>query len=274
MEEKDLVAIYLNDIKKYKILSKDEEETLLLKVKEGDIEAKNKVIVSNLRLVVSVAKNYLNKKMSFIDLISEGNFGLIHAVEKYDISKGYRFSTYAVWWIKQSITKALINKGREIRIPSYKYDIYNKINKFILEEMLKTGEYPSNEKVAEELNIKLKLVEEANIDFQEIMSLNEEIGENIRLEDTLIIQDNTDIERDFINKMGREKVKKMVNELTTREREILKRRYGLDGYDIHTLEEIGETFSITRERVRQLEKKTLEKLRKKYRKDLYNNLFM
>ena len=274
MEEKDLVAIYLNDIKKYKILSKEEEENLLLKVKEGDVEAKNKVIVSNLRLVVSVAKNYLNKKMSFIDLISEGNFGLIHAVEKYDISKGYRFSTYAVWWIKQSITKALINKGREIRIPSYKYDIYNKVNKFILDEMLKTGEYPTNEEVAKKLNIKLKLVEEANVDFQEVMSLNEEIGENICLEDTLIIQDNTDIERDFINKMGRERVKKMVNELTAREREILKRRYGLDGYDIHTLEEIGETFSITRERVRQLEKKTLEKLRKKYKKDLYNNLFM
>lgn len=274
MEEKDLVAIYLNDIRKYKILTKEEEEQLLLKVKDGDIEAKNKLIVSNLRLVVSIAKSYLNKKMSLIDMISEGNIGLIHAVEKFDTDKGYRFSTYAVWWIKQSISKALINKGREIRVPSYKYDLYNKINKFILDEMVRTGEYPTNEEVAEKLNLKLKTVEDAGLDFQEIMSLSEEVGENIFLEDTLAIQDKTDIEKDFINKMGREKVKNMVNDLTTREREILKRRYGLDGYDIHTLEEIGETFSITRERVRQLEKKTLEKLRKKYRKDLYNNLFI
>ena len=274
MEEKDLVAIYLNDIRKYKILTKEEEEQLLLKVKAGDIEAKNKLIVSNLRLVVNIAKSYLNKKMSLIDMISEGNIGLIHAVEKFDTDKGYRFSTYAVWWIKQSISKALINKGREIRVPSYKYDLYNKINKFILDEMVRTGEYPTNEEVAEKLNLKLKTVEDAGLDFQEIMSLSEEVGENIFLEDTLAIQDKTDIEKDFINKMGREKVKNMVNDLTTREREILKRRYGLDGYDIHTLEEIGETFSITRERVRQLEKKTLEKLRKKYRKDLYNNLFI
>ena len=274
MEEKDLVAIYLNDIRKYKILTKEEEEQLLLKVKAGDIEAKNKLIVSNLRLVISIAKSYLNKKMSLIDMISEGNIGLIHAVEKFDTDKGYRFSTYAVWWIKQSISKALINKGREIRVPSYKYDLYNKINKFILDEMVRTGEYPTNEEVAEKLNLKLKTVEDAGLDFQEIMSLSEEVGENIFLEDTLAIQDKTDIEKDFINKMGREKVKNMVNDLTTREREILKRRYGLDGYDIHTLEEIGETFSITRERVRQLEKKTLEKLRKKYRKDLYNNLFI
>lgn len=274
MEEKDLVAIYLNDIKKYKILSKEEEEQLLVRIKEGDLEAKNQLIVSNLRLVVSIAKNYMNKKMSFIDLISEGNFGLIHAVEKFDMNKGYRFSTYAVWWIKQSITKALINKGREIRIPSYKYDIYNKINKFVLEEVSKTGEYPSNEEIAKKLDLKLKTVEEANIDFQEIMSLNEEIGDNIYLEDTLAIQDNIDIEKELINKMGREKVKKMVNELNSREREILKRRYGLDGYDIHTLEEIGETFSITRERVRQLEKKTLAKLRRKYNKDMYQNLFI
>ena len=274
MEEKDLVAIYLNDIRKYKILTKEEEEQLFLKVKAGDIEAKNKLIVSNLRLVVSIAKSYLNKKMSLIDMISEGNIGLIHAVEKFDTDKGYRFSTYAVWWIKQSISKALINKGREIRVPSYKYDLYNKINKFILDEMVRTGEYPTNEEVAEKLNLKLKTVEDAGLDFQEIMSLSEEVGENIFLEDTLAIQDKTDIEKDFINKMGREKVKNMVNDLTTREREILKRRYGLDGYDIHTLEEIGETFSITRERVRQLEKKTLEKLRKKYRKDLYNNLFI
>ena len=137
MEEKDLVSLYLNDIRKYEILDREEEEKLLLKVKEGDLEAKNKLIISNLRLVISVAKNYMNKGMTLIDLISEGNFGLIRAIDKFDIDKGFRFSTYAVWWIKQSITKALMCKGREIRIPSYKYDLLNKINKIIVEELKK-----------------------------------------------------------------------------------------------------------------------------------------
>ena len=123
MIEKDLISLYLADIRKYKILDKDEELNLLIKAKAGDEEAKNQLILSNLRLVVNIAKGYINKGLSFIDLISEGNLGLIYAIEKFDITKGFRFSTYAVWWIKQSISKAVIVKGREIRIPSYKYDL-------------------------------------------------------------------------------------------------------------------------------------------------------
>ena len=118
MTEKDLVSFYLEDIKEYDILNKDEELSLLKKAKSGDIEARERLILCNLRLVVNVAKKYGNKGLSFIDLISEGNFGLIHAIEKFDVEKGYRFSTYAVWWIKQAISKAIISKGREIRIPS------------------------------------------------------------------------------------------------------------------------------------------------------------
>ena len=132
MIEKDLISLYLADIRKYKILDKDEELNLLIKAKAGDEESKNQLILSNLRLVVNIAKGYINKGLSFIDLISEGNLGLIYAIEKFDITKGFRFSTYAVWWIKQSISKAVIVKGREIRIPSYKYDLLNKVNRYVV----------------------------------------------------------------------------------------------------------------------------------------------
>lgn len=143
MTEKDLVSFYLDDIKEYEVLGKDEEISLLRRAKNGDIEARERLILCNLRLVVNVAKKYGSKGMSFIDLISEGNFGLIHAIEKFDVEKGYRFSTYAVWWIKQAISKAIISKGREIRIPSYKHDLLNKINKFIMDTVMLKGDYPS-----------------------------------------------------------------------------------------------------------------------------------
>lgn len=273
MEEKDLVSLYLKDIRKYKILDKEEEKILLEKAKTGDVESKNKLIVCNLRLVVSVAKNYMSKGMNFIDLISEGNLGLIHAIDKFDLSKGYRFSTYAVWWIKQSITKAVINKGREIRIPSYKYDLFNKVNKIIMKNFVKDGIYISEEEIAKEIGVNVKKVKDIMQEFQEILSLNMEVGENIFLGDTLVNKNSKDLEEKIIEKLGKEKVHEILDTLELREKEILKRRYGLDGYDINTLEEIGEEFNITRERVRQLEKKTLLKLRKKYNKDLEELLY-
>lgn len=274
MEERDLVSSYLKDIRRYKILEKSEEEILLTKAKAGDAEAKNQLIVCNLRLVVSVAKNYMSKGMNFIDLISEGNLGLIHAIDKFDLSKGYRFSTYAVWWIKQSITKAVINKGREIRIPSYKYDLFNKVNKVIMKNFVKDGNYITEEEIAKELGIKVQKVKNIMQEFQEILSLNMEVGENIYLEDTLVNSSSKNLEEKIIEKLGKERVHQILDTLDMREREILKRRYGLDGYDINTLEEIGDEFNITRERVRQLEKKTLTKLRKKYNKDLEELLYM
>jgi len=273
MEERDLVSLYLKDIRKYKILEKSEEEELLLKAKAGDSEAKNQLILCNLRLVVSVAKNYMSKGMNFIDLISEGNLGLIHAIDKFDLSKGYRFSTYAVWWIKQSITKAVINKGREIRIPSYKYDLFNKVNRIVMKNFVKDGKYVSEKKIAEEIGISEKKVKNIMQEFQEILSLNMEVGENIYLEDTLINKSSKNLEEKIMEKLGNEKVHEILDTLELREKEILKRRYGLDGYDINTLEEIGYEFKITRERVRQLEKKTLLKLRKKYNKDLGEILY-
>lgn len=272
MAEKDLVSLYLEDIRKYNILDKDEELFLLKEAKKGKPEAKNKLILSNLRLVVNIAKSYTNKGMSFIDLISEGNFGLIHAIEKFDVSKGYRFSTYAVWWIKQAISKAVISKGREIRIPSYKHDMLNRINKYIMEHVMKVGTYPSIVEISEGAEVEFSKVEKLIVEFQDIISLNAAIGDDIYLEDTIAENVDETLEEEILNEISRRQINEIVNGLDIREREILKLRYGLDGYEIHTLEEIGKSFSITRERVRQIEKKTLKKLRTKYSRELKDNL--
>jgi len=273
MIEKDLISLYLADIRKYKILDKDEELNLLIEAKAGNEEAKNQLILSNLRLVVNIAKGYINKGLSFIDLISEGNLGLIYAIEKFDITKGFRFSTYAVWWIKQSISKAVIVKGREIRIPSYKYDLLNKVNRYVMSRLKDEGNYPSVEEIAAELNMEADKIQDIIMDFQDPMSLSTQIGDDIYLEDTLAQQEDFSMEEEIFNEMGRKQVRDMVNQLEEREKEILKLRYGLDGYEIHTLEEIGNTLNITRERVRQIEKKTLQKLRSKYTKELKGDLF-
>lgn len=273
MIEKDLISLYLADIRKYKILDKDEELNLLIKAKAGDEESKNQLILSNLRLVVNIAKGYINKGLSFIDLISEGNLGLIYAIEKFDITKGFRFSTYAVWWIKQSISKAVIVKGREIRIPSYKYDLLNKVNRYVMSRLKDEGNYPPVEEIAAELNIDVDKIQDIIMDFQDPMSLSTQIGDDIYLEDTLAQQEDFSMEEEIFNEMGRKQVRDMVNQLEEREKEILKLRCGLDGYEIHTLEEIGNTLNITRERVRQIEKKTLQKLRSKYTKELKGDLF-
>lgn len=274
MEEKDLVSLYLDDIRKYEVLTRKEEHDLLLKVKAGDVDAKNKLIVCNLRLVISVAKNYLNKGMTFIDLISEGNFGLIRAIDKFDIEKGFRFSTYAVWWIKQSITKAIMCKARKIRIPSYKYDYLNRINRIIVRELMETGEHPTNEFIGKELDISEEKVESILVEFQEVMSLNESVGDNLALEDVVLSKYAKNFEDEIIDKINKENVYMMLKDLPLREREIIMRRYGLSGYDIHTLEEVGIAFNITRERVRQIEKKTLAKLRKRYNNELNKSLYI
>ncbi len=234
-----MVSLYLRDIRNYKVLNKEEELELLLRAKQDDEEAKDKLILSNLRLVVNIAKNYVNKGLGFIDLISEGNFGLIHAIEKFDPSKGFRFSTYAVWWIKQSITKAIISKGREIRIPSYKHDLLNKVNKYILEHVMKTSSYPSLEQIAEGTGISEKKVQKVMLEFQDLISLNAAIGDDIYLEDTISQDEEDSLENQVLGEIERTEINEMLNVLKPREKEILKLRYGLDGYEIHTLEEIG-----------------------------------
>lgn len=273
MADKDLISLYLKDIKKHKLLSKEEEFSLLVKAKNGDIEAKNELITSNLKLVVNIAKGYVNKGMSFIDLISEGNMGLIYAIDKFDIDKGFRFSTYAVWWIRQAIMKAIIVKGREIRIPSYKYDLLNKINRYIMDKLQTGGNYPSVEQIAEDLHIDAEKVENIIRDFQDPMSLSMSIGEDISLEDTIAQEQEISMEEEIFREMGMKHIRDLVEELDEREKSILKQRYGLDGSDIYTLEEIGKSLNITRERVRQIEKRTLEKLKFRYTKDLKEGFF-
>lgn len=263
-KEKDLVSLYLNDIRKHEILTKEEEQELLIKAKSGDEQAKQQLILSNLRLVVNIAKNYSNKGLGFIDLISEGNFGLIHAIDKFDYTKGYRFSTYAVWWIKRAITKAIISKGREIRIPSYKHDILNKVNKFIMSHITEYSSYPSIESIAQGTGLEEKKIQKVMLEFQDMLSLNASIGDDIYLEDTISQADEESLENKVLGEIAKEEINAILGLLKPREKDILTLRYGLFGQEIHTLEEVGKKFNITRERVRQIEKKTLDKLRIKY----------
>lgn len=262
MKERDIISSYLDDIRKYNILEKDEELELLKRAQTGDDTAREKLILCNLRLVVNIAKRYTSRGLSLIDLISEGNFGLISAIEKFDTNSGHRLSTYGVCWIKQAINKAIICKGREIRIPSYKYDVLSKINKYITETIKDTGEYPATEDIAKKLDMTNHQVVDILRVFQDPMSLSMPIGEDIFLEDT--IPCDNDMESAIIRDLLNDEVKNIIDVLDEREKSILIMRYGLNGQEERTLEDIGSIFHITRERVRQIEKRSLEKLRVQY----------
>lgn len=257
----NLISLYLNDIQKYELLTKEEEYELLRKIREDkDEDARHLLILSNLRLVISVAKKSMGNGLLLIDLISEGNIGLIKAINKFDYEKGHRFSTYAVWWIKQSIKKAVINKGRDIRIPSYKYEQLSKVNRTIMEYISEFGETPTTKYIADKTELKESKVVLLLNEFQDILSLNETIGDNIFLEDVIGASDN--IEEKIIKEDQLAEMRELLdNILSEREKEILELRYGLYDNKIHTLKEIGDMLSITRERVRQIEKKAITKLK-------------
>ena len=257
----NLISLYLNAIQKYELLTKEEEYELLRKIREDkDEDARHLLILSNLRLVISVAKKSMGNGLLLIDLISEGNIGLIKAINKFDYEKGHRFSTYAVWWIKQSIKKAVINKGRDIRIPSYKYEQLSKVNRTIMEYISEFGETPTTKYIADKTELKESKVVLLLNEFQDILSLNETIGDNIFLEDVIGASDN--IEEKIIKEDQLAEMRDLLdNILSDREKEILELRYGLYDNKIHTLKEIGDMLSITRERVRQIEKKAITKLK-------------
>ena len=257
----NLISLYLNDIQKYELLTKEEEYELLRKIREDkDEDARHLLILSNLRLVISVAKKSMGNGLLLIDLISEGNIGLIKAINKFDYEKGHRFSTYAVWWIKQSIKKAVINKGRDIRIPSYKYEQLSKVNRTIMEYISEFGETPTTKYIADKTELKESKVVLLLNEFQDILSLNETIGDNIFLEDVIGASDN--IEEKIIKEDQLAEMRDLLdNILSDREKEILELRYGLYDNKIHTLKEIGDMLSITRERVRHIEKKAITKLK-------------
>lgn len=267
MEENNfnLISLYLSDIQKFHLLSKEEEYELLKRIREeNDEQARQLLILSNLRLVISTAKKSLGNGLPLIDLISEGNIGLIRAINKFDYEKGHRFSTYAVWWIKQAIKKAIINTGRDIRIPSYKYEQLAKVNKVITDYIAKYGEEPSTEYIAREVELKESKVILLMNEFQDVMSLNESIGDNIYLED--VIGEENDVEDKIIKEDQLSEMRELLeNVLADREKEILELRYGLYNNKIHTLKEIGEILNITRERVRQIEKKAIMKLKNHFK---------
>ena len=259
----DPVRMYLKEIGKVKLLSADEEIELAKKMEEGDEEAKEKLAEANLRLVVSIAKKYVGRGMLFLDLIQEGNLGLIKAVEKFDYRKGYKFSTYATWWIRQAITRAIADQARTIRIPVHMVETINKLKRVQRQLVQELGRDPSPEEIAESMDTPVEKVREILKISQEPVSLETPIGEE---EDSHLgdfIQDeNVPVPADAAAfTLLREQLDEVLDTLTEREQKVLRLRFGLDDGRARTLEEVGKEFKVTRERIRQIEAKALRKLK-------------
>jgi RNA polymerase primary sigma factor len=259
----DPVRMYLKEIGKVPLLTADEEIELARRMEEGDEDAKKRLAEANLRLVVSIAKRYVGRGMLFLDLIQEGNLGLIKAVEKFDYRKGYKFSTYATWWIRQAITRAIADQARTIRIPVHMVETINKLIRVSRQLLQELGREPSPEEIAAEMNMPVERVREILKISQEPVSLETPIGEE---EDSHLgdfIPDNdVPAPADAATQMLlREQLDKVLSSLTEREQKVLRLRFGLDDGRARTLEEVGKEFNVTRERIRQIEAKALRKLR-------------
>ncbi|MBO4337982.1 MAG: RNA polymerase sigma factor RpoD [Lachnospiraceae bacterium] len=259
----DPVRMYLKEIGKVPLLSADEEIELAKKMENGDEDAKQKLAEANLRLVVSIAKRYVGRGMLFLDLIQEGNLGLIKAVEKFDYRKGYKFSTYATWWIRQAITRAIADQARTIRIPVHMVETINKLIRVSRQLLQELGREPTPEEIAVEMNMPVDRVREIIKISQEPVSLETPIGEE---EDShlgdFIQDDNVPVPADAAAfTLLREQLNEVLETLTEREQKVLKLRFGLDDGNARTLEEVGKVFDVTRERIRQIEAKALRKLR-------------
>ncbi|HCD72316.1 MAG TPA: RNA polymerase sigma factor RpoD, partial [Thermovirga lienii] len=259
----DPVRMYLREIGKIPLLTPEEEVELAKRVEEGDPEAKAKLIEANLRLVVSIAKKYIGRGMLFLDLIQEGNLGLIRAVEKFDYRKGFKFSTYATWWIRQAITRGIADQARTIRIPVHMVETINKLIRVSRQLVQQLGREPTAEEIAAEMGIAPEKVEEIHRIAQEPVSLETPIGEeeDSELGDFLEDKDIPSPEEAAAQQLLREQLEEMLEELTDREREVLRLRFGLEDGHPYTLEEVGRRFGVTRERIRQIEAKALRKLR-------------
>ena len=259
----DPVRMYLKEIGKVPLLSADEEIEYAKRMEEGDEEAKKRLAEANLRLVVSIAKRYVGRGMQFLDLIQEGNLGLIKAVEKYDYRKGFKFSTYATWWIRQAITRAIADQARTIRIPVHMVETINKLVRVQRQLLQELGREPSPEEIAENMDIPVERVREIQKISQEPVSLETPIGEE---EDSHLgdfIQDeHIPVPADeAAHTLLREQLEKVMDTLSEREQKVLALRFGLEDGKPHTLEEVGREFQVTRERIRQIEAKALRKLR-------------
>ena len=259
----DPVRMYLKEIGKVPLLSADEEVELAKRMENGDIEAKKKLAEANLRLVVSIAKRYVGRGMLFLDLIQEGNLGLIKAVEKFDYKKGYKFSTYATWWIRQAITRAIADQARTIRIPVHMVETINKYVRVQRQLLQELGREPQPEEIAKHMNMPVDRVREIQKISLEPVSLETPIGEE---EDShlgdFIQDDNVPVPAEAAAfTLLREQLDEVLGTLTEREQKVLKLRFGLEDGRARTLEEVGKEFKVTRERIRQIEAKALRKLR-------------
>ncbi len=259
----DPVRMYLKEIGKVPLLSAEEEIELAKKMETGDQEAKKRLAEANLRLVVSIAKRYVGRGMLFLDLIQEGNLGLIKAVEKFDYRKGYKFSTYATWWIRQAITRAIADQARTIRIPVHMVETINKLIRVSRQLLQELGREPTPEEIAAEMNLPVERVREILKIAQEPVSLETPSGEE---EDShlgdFIQDDNVPVPADAAAfTLLKEQLVEVLGTLTEREQKVLRLRFGLDDGRARTLEEVGKEFNVTRERIRQIEAKALRKLR-------------
>ncbi|WP_044894767.1 RNA polymerase sigma factor RpoD [Bacillus alveayuensis] len=259
----DPVRMYLKEIGRVPLLSAEEEIELAKRIEQGDEEAKRRLAEANLRLVVSIAKRYVGRGMLFLDLIQEGNMGLLKAVEKFDYRKGYKFSTYATWWIRQAITRAIADQARTIRIPVHMVETINKLIRVQRQLLQDLGREPSPEEIAEEMDLTPEKVREILKIAQEPVSLETPIGEedDSHLGDFIEDQEATSPSEHAAYELLKEQLEDVLDTLTDREENVLRLRFGLDDGRTRTLEEVGKVFGVTRERIRQIEAKALRKLR-------------
>lgn len=263
----DSVRLYLREIGKIPLLSPEEEAELAQKVIKGDKKAKDKLAEANMRLVVSIAKRYSGRGLDFLDLIQEGNTGLLRAVEKFDPSKGFKFSTYATWWIRQAITRAIADQARTIRIPVHMVETINKVLRATRKLTQELNREPTVEEIAKEMDMEPEKIEYVMKIKQDIASLDQSVGRDGDDEDSVLgdfVEDEERIspEDSAANQILKEQLASIISTLSEREQKIIKLRFGIGGGRPHTLEEVGAEFSVTRERIRQIEAKALSKLRK------------
>jgi RNA polymerase primary sigma factor len=258
----DSLRLYLRSIGRVQLLTAEQEVALARRIERGDMEAKQRMIEANLRLVVSIAKSYLGRGLTFLDLIQEGSMGLIRAVEKFDYRRGYKFSTYATWWIRQAVTRAIADKGRTIRIPVHMVEKLNKVVHVERQLVQQLGREPTSEEIAAELETNVREVRDVLRMAQQPVSLEKPIGEEEESELGDFVEDQT-AESPFelaSERLRRENLRRALAALPEREREVIEMRFGLTGERPYTLEEVGKAFNVTRERIRQIENHTLKKL--------------
>lgn len=259
----DPVRMYLKEIGQIKLLTMDEELDLAERIQNGDEQAKNILAEANLRLVVSIAKRYVGRGMLFLDLIQEGNIGLMKSVEKFDVSKGYKFSTYATWWIRQAITRAIADQARTIRVPVHMVETINKLARIQRQLTLELNREPTEEELAKKMNVSVEKIREIYKISQEPVSLETPIGEEDDSHLGDFIEDEGAMSPDDYasNELLKDELNEVLLELTDREEKVLRLRFGLDDGRTRTLEEVGKEFNVTRERIRQIEAKALRKLK-------------